>query len=93
MSNYRDDQVKHFADVFKALSNPNRLRMFLHLVTCCVPGTVGSFDAETGVSACVGDLGRDLERSYLLQCHTISRSSIEPVSFGWKDAGKKLNAG
>jgi ArsR family transcriptional regulator len=61
MSNYRDDQIKHFADVFKALSNPNRLRMFLHLVTCCVPGTVGSFDAEAGVSACVGDLGRDLE--------------------------------
>jgi ArsR family transcriptional regulator len=61
MSNYQNDQIKHFADVFKALSNPNRLRMFLHLATCCVPGTVGSFDAEAGVSACVGDLGRDLQ--------------------------------
>jgi ArsR family transcriptional regulator len=61
MSKYRDDQIKNFAEVFKALSNPNRLRMFLHLVTCCVPGTVGSFDAEDGVSACVGDLGRDLD--------------------------------
>ena len=61
MSNYRDNQIKQFADIFKALSNPNRLRMFLHLVTCCVPGTIGSFDAEAGVSACVGDLGRDLK--------------------------------
>jgi DNA-binding transcriptional ArsR family regulator len=61
MSNYRDSQIKQLAEIFKALSNPNRLRMFMHLVTCCVPGTVGSFDAETGVSACVGDLGRDLE--------------------------------
>ncbi len=61
MSNYRDNEVKQFAEIFKALSNPNRLRMFLHLVTCCVPGTVGTFDADAGVSACVGDLGRDLE--------------------------------
>jgi ArsR family transcriptional regulator len=61
MSKYQDDQIKQFAEIFKALSNPNRLRMFLHLVTCCVPGTVGSFDAEAGVSACVGDLGRDLD--------------------------------
>ena len=60
MSKYRDAQIIRFAEAFKALSNPNRLRMFLHLVTCCVPGTVGSFDAEDGVSACVGDLGRDL---------------------------------
>jgi ArsR family transcriptional regulator len=61
MSKYRDDQIKQFAEIFKALSNTNRLRMFLHLVTCCVPGTVGTFDANDGVSACVGDLGRDLD--------------------------------
>jgi len=61
MSKYRDEQIKQFAEIFKALSNTNRLRMFLHLVTCCVPGTVGTFDANDGVSACVGDLGRDLD--------------------------------
>ena len=61
MSNYRDNQIKQFADIFKALSNPNRLRMFLHLVTCCVPGTVSSVDPDTGTSACVGALGRDLD--------------------------------
>ena len=61
MSNYRDTQIRQFAEVFKALSNPNRLRMFLHLATCCVPGTVTSVDAGTETSACVGDLGRDLD--------------------------------
>jgi len=60
MSNYRDSQINQFAEIFKALSNPNRLRMFLHLVTCCVPGTVSTVDADTGTSACVGDLGRGL---------------------------------
>jgi ArsR family transcriptional regulator len=61
MSNYRDDQIVQFANIFKALSNPNRLRMFLHLVTCCVPGTVSTFDAKSETSACVGDLGRELD--------------------------------
>jgi len=61
MSNYRNDQIIQFAEIFKALSNPNRLRMFLHLVTCCVPGTVSSYDADSGASACVGDLGKDLD--------------------------------
>jgi ArsR family transcriptional regulator len=60
MSNYRYDDIKHFADVFKALSNPNRLRMFLHLVTCCVPRTDSSVDPDTGASACMGARGRDL---------------------------------
>ena len=58
--NYRDIEIQQFAEIFKALSNPNRLRMFLHLVTCCVPGTVSSVDADSEVSACVGDLGREL---------------------------------
>ncbi len=61
MSKYRNNEIIQFAVVFKALSNPNRLRMFLHLVTCCVPGTVSSYDADSGASACVGDLGKDLD--------------------------------
>jgi hypothetical protein len=78
MSNYRDDQIKHFADVFKALSNPNRLRMFLHLVTCCVPGTVGSFDAATGVSACVGDHGKTRSKNRMLgrPCNTSGLGAV-----------------
>ena len=46
------------AEIFKALSNPNRLRLFLRLVSCCGPGA--ECWAEDGMSACVGELGRNL---------------------------------
>ena len=56
--------------MFKALSNPNRLRIFQRLVTCCQPGELRGIDArmpgrefESEASegcACVGELGRDL---------------------------------
>ena len=58
MSNYKKDEVHRFAEVFKALSNPNRLHIFLRLVSCCPPGTKCITDAA---GQCVGDLGRDLE--------------------------------
>lgn len=45
--------------MFKALSNPNRLRIFLRLATCCPPGTRYAADDEA-VRTCVGELGRDL---------------------------------
>jgi ArsR family transcriptional regulator len=62
MSNYRDIDIPKYAEMFKALSNPNRLRIFLRLITCCKPGTVSSiFDCgEPEGCACVGELGQDL---------------------------------
>ena len=49
------------AGMFKALSNPQRLRMFVRLATsCCVPGGSSS-PSETVSSCCVGDLGADVE--------------------------------
>lgn len=46
--------------MFRALSNPNRLRIFLRLASCCcAPGGVRMTDAEA--RACVGELGQDLE--------------------------------
>ena len=62
MSNDQNKNIEKFAEIFKALSNPNRLRLFMRLVTCCKPGTVTSIsaDAESEGYACVGDLGRDL---------------------------------
>ena len=44
--------------MFKALSNPNRLKIFLRLVSCCKPGAPRSTDAQ--LCACVGQLGKDL---------------------------------
>lgn len=56
MSNNRNIQIEKFAEIFKALSNPNRLRIFMRLVSCCSPEAVCSGDADT----CIGELGRDL---------------------------------
>ena len=45
--------------MFKALSNTNRLRIFLRLISCCRPGT--RCQADDAGSACVGVLGKGLE--------------------------------
>ncbi len=58
MSNYRNADVETYASLFKALANPNRLRIFLRLVSCCVPGKTRCTD--DGMRACVGELGQDL---------------------------------
>lgn len=63
MSNYQNKQttdysLEDYADIFKALSNPHRLRIFLRMATCCKPGTIGVMDAKD--TAYVGELGEDL---------------------------------
>lgn len=62
MPNNRDINIEQFADIFKALSNPNRLKIFMRLASCCQPGTVASINPSTGMPgcACVGELGEDL---------------------------------
>jgi ArsR family transcriptional regulator len=59
MSNYQIEEVQRFAEIFKALSNPNRLHIFLRLLSCCPPGTKCISDAAG--QPCVGELGQDLE--------------------------------
>ncbi len=59
MSNYRNTDIPQLARAFKALANPNRLKIFLQLLDCCEPGTACSVDEAT--SRCVGDLGTNLE--------------------------------
>lgn len=58
MSNNRIFNPHELAETFKALSNPNRLQIFLRLLSCCEPGTVCSTDSINGF--CVGELGEDL---------------------------------
>ena len=58
MSNYRDSHTERLAEAFKALSNPNRLKIFLQLMSCCAPGTLCS--SEEISKSCVGDLGNGL---------------------------------
>jgi len=48
--------------MFKALSNPNRLKIFTRLVSCCVPGTTNSIKESPDEEGCIciGELGKDL---------------------------------
>ena len=59
MSNNKTIDTEEFAEIFKALSNPNRLKIFTLLASCCIPGTVSVLDSDD--TACVGDLGRELD--------------------------------
>lgn len=59
MSIHRTNQLQRYVEAFKALSNPNRLAIFLHLLWCCPPGNVCNFDEEKG--KCVGEVGRGLD--------------------------------
>ena len=55
MSNYRTCDLERYTDIFRALSNPHRLNIFLRLVRCCEPGPPGD------ACLCVGELGQDLD--------------------------------
>ena len=59
MSKYRTCDVDRLTAMFKALSNPQRLRIFLKLVSCCGPSGCCSGEAND-LRRCVGDLGRNL---------------------------------
>ena len=59
MSNNRNNKVGQFSEMFKALSNPHRLSIFMRLVNCCKPGTACDVDSDR-MKACVGQLGKDL---------------------------------
>ena len=69
MSNYRIDQIQEYADMFKALSNPNRLGIFLRLISCCPPGTRSFSEAEA--RRYVGELGEDLDITLSTVSHHI----------------------
>lgn len=58
MSNSQNKSLADLSEIFKALSNPNRLEIFLRLATCCKPGTVGIMDRND--TSYVGELGQDL---------------------------------
>jgi len=57
MSKYQLKSVDQLADAFRALSNPQRLRLFLQLASCCGPDASCSDDE---MATCSGNLGTDL---------------------------------
>lgn len=77
MSNNQDNALATdattLAEAFKALSNPNRLKIFQQLLSCCTPGTVCS--AEQAAKHCVGDLGNGLNIAPSTLSHHIKELS------------------
>lgn len=59
MSNIDKNDIEQLAEMFQALSNPNRLKIFLQLIDCCPPGT--RWEPDSACCAFVGDLTRVLE--------------------------------
>ena len=59
MSKSKSDDMERLAIMFQALSNPQRLRLFVRLMSCCPPGDHPNLDLSE-MRRCVGDLGRDL---------------------------------
>ncbi len=63
MSNIREEHILEYAEKFKALSNPNRLKIFLRLVSeCCLAVSEDELESEVKSQgcACVGDIGKFL---------------------------------
>ncbi len=58
MSNNQKLEMERFAEMFKALSNPHRLHIFLKLISCCPPGTRCAWDAEA--KRYVGQLAQEV---------------------------------
>ena len=56
MSNYPINDAEELAALFKALSNPHRLKIFIGLARCCRPGQA----CAPNMRACVGELGDGL---------------------------------
>ena len=59
MSKYETYPIEQYSAIFKALSNPNRLRIFLELSSCCAPGALCANEPE--IPRCVGELGGNLD--------------------------------
>ena len=50
--------LQRYAEIFKALSNPHRLKIFMRLASCSVEEDVCNADGQ--ICECIGVLGRDL---------------------------------
>jgi ArsR family transcriptional regulator len=57
MSNYPIKDAEELAELFKALANPHRLKIFIGLARCCRAGEA----CAPNMRACVGELGDGLD--------------------------------
>jgi ArsR family transcriptional regulator len=61
MSNYRRNETTNLVDVFKALANDHRFKIYSILTSCSTPGTRCASDEA--FNCCVGDLDSQLDIS------------------------------
>jgi len=59
MSNYDTVEIDRLSEIFKALSNPNRLRIFLQLRSCCT--TMEELSEFGSDETYVGELAQNLD--------------------------------
>ncbi len=59
MSNYKTIEPEQLVDIFKALANHHRLKIYNILTSCCTPGA--SCNSDDVFSCCVGDLDSQLD--------------------------------
>ena len=59
MSKYKSLESDQLIDIFKALANSHRLKIYNILTNCCTPGT--SCASDEVFSCCVGDLDSQLD--------------------------------
>lgn len=60
MSNYKTIDTERLAEMFKALSNPNRLHIFLRMLDLCPPEGK-EYCCEEALQCCVGELGESID--------------------------------
>jgi ArsR family transcriptional regulator len=59
MSNYGSNDPDQLVDIFKALANNHRLKIYNILTNCCTPGS--RCNSDDVFSCCVGDLDSQLD--------------------------------
>ena len=59
MSNNKTNAPEQLVDIFKALANDHRLKIYNILTSCCKPGT--NCDSDEVFSCCVGELDSQLD--------------------------------
>ena len=59
MSKYKTIEPNQLIEIFKALANSHRLKIYNILTSCCKPGT--SCNSDDVFSCCVGDLDSQLD--------------------------------
>lgn len=59
MSKYKTIEADQLVDIFKALANNHRLKIYNILTSCCTPGT--NCATNEVFSCCVGDLDSQLD--------------------------------